>query len=114
MGTKLHEVEEADLLPQKYNMRTSVIRMGQKFGQLSTVRGVTKYQISPFEQKVFGGFFVKSTVNFFGCLEEISFTLDHQLCWDICPILGLKLSTTGYKGKCLESSTMKSKMSLLF
>ena len=34
-----------DLLPQKYNMRTSVIRMGQKFGQLSTVRGVTKYQI---------------------------------------------------------------------
>ena len=42
---------------------TSLIRCGQKFGQLATIRGVTKYQISPFEQKVFGGFFVKSTVN---------------------------------------------------
>ena len=42
---------------------TSLIRCGSKFGQLATIRGVTKYQISPFEQKVFGGFFVKSTVN---------------------------------------------------
>merc|ERR1712080_151984 len=57
-------LEFADTFTSKiFNMRTSLIRFGQKFGQLATIRGVTKYQISPFEQKVFGGFFVKSTVN---------------------------------------------------
>merc|ERR1712024_239824 len=53
----------SDHIYSNTTMKTSAIRMGMKFGQMSTIRGVTKYQISPFEQKVFGGFFVKSTVN---------------------------------------------------
>jgi len=36
-------------------MRTSLARLGQGFGQLATIRGTTKYHLSPFEQKAFAG-----------------------------------------------------------
>merc|ERR1711879_221906 len=41
-------------------MRTSLVRLGKGFGQLPLtggvgIRGVTKYHLSPFEQKAFAG-----------------------------------------------------------
>ena len=36
-------------------MRTSVIALGKGFGNLAKVRGITKYHLSPFEQRAMGG-----------------------------------------------------------
>ena len=37
-------------------MRTSLVKFGKGFGSLGvTVRGTTKYHLSPFEQKAFAG-----------------------------------------------------------
>ena len=42
----------------KFTMRTSLARLGLGFGNLGvTVRGTTKYHISPLEQKAFAGAF---------------------------------------------------------
>ena len=44
--------------PLKFTMRTSLARLGLGFGNLGvTVRGTTKYHISPLEQKAFAGAF---------------------------------------------------------
>ena len=50
-------------------MRTSLIRLGKGFGQLPLtggvgIRGVTKYHLSPFEQKAFAGFLTTAPLNF--------------------------------------------------
>merc|ERR1712113_1032271 len=44
-------------------MRTSIARLGGKFGQLATIRGTTKYHLSPFEQKAFAGAITKGIPN---------------------------------------------------
>ena len=36
-------------------MRVSSIRRGLEFGKLATIRGQTKYHLSPFEQRAFAG-----------------------------------------------------------
>ena len=51
-------------------MRTSLIRLGKGFGQLPLtggvgIRGVTKYHLSPFEQKAFAGVLTTGIPNFF-------------------------------------------------
>merc|ERR1711931_536988 len=38
-----------------FRMRTSVIALGKGFGNLAKVRGITKYHLSPFEQRAMGG-----------------------------------------------------------
>ena len=44
--------------PLEFTMRTSLARLGLGFGNLGvTVRGTTKYHISPLEQKAFAGAF---------------------------------------------------------
>ena len=43
-------------------MRTSLARLGLGFGNLGvTIRGTTKYHISPLEQKAFAGAFSQGT-----------------------------------------------------
>ena len=45
-------------------MRTSVARLGLGFGKLGvTVRGTTKYHISPIEQRAFAGAFAQGLPN---------------------------------------------------
>jgi ubiquinol-cytochrome c reductase subunit 8 len=44
-------------------MRTSLIRASKGFGQLATIRGTTKYHLSPFEQKAFAGVITKGIPN---------------------------------------------------
>ena len=44
-------------------MRTSLIQYGRAFGKLQTIRGITKYQLSPLEQKAFAGAIVKGLPN---------------------------------------------------
>jgi hypothetical protein len=44
-------------------MRTSVARLAKGFGQLATIRGTTKYQISPFEQRALAGIISKGIPN---------------------------------------------------
>lgn len=51
-------------------MRTSVVRRGLGFGALGvTIRGTTKYHISPLEQKAFAGAFSQGNVNSFPLLS---------------------------------------------
>ena len=45
------------------NMKTSVARLAKGFGQLATVRGTTRYHISPFEQRAFAGMISKGIPN---------------------------------------------------
>ena len=40
---------------ERLKMRVSSIRRGLEFGKLATVRGQTKYHLSPFEQRAFAG-----------------------------------------------------------
>merc|ERR1739848_929786 len=47
------------------NMRTSLIQYGRGFGKLQTIRGVTKYQLSPLKQKSFAGAIAKGLPNTF-------------------------------------------------
>ena len=59
-----------DLSPKSFKMRTSLIRLGKGFGQLPLsggvgIRGVTKYHLSPFEQKAFAGVIKNGIPNFF-------------------------------------------------
>ena len=45
-------------------MRTSLVSLGKGFGQLGvTIRGTTKYHLSPFEQNAFAGFFTTGVPN---------------------------------------------------
>ena len=44
-------------------MKTSVARLAKGFGQLATVRGTTRYHISPFEQRAFAGMISKGIPN---------------------------------------------------
>merc|ERR1712141_929186 len=44
-------------------MRTSLVTLGKKWGGLATIRGTTKYHISPFEQKAFAGLISKGFPN---------------------------------------------------
>merc|ERR1712062_129335 len=50
MGKKSRQLESL-----KVKMRTSLIRLGEGFGQLATVRGQTRYHLSPFEQRATAG-----------------------------------------------------------
>ena len=44
-------------------MRTSLARLGLGFGQLGvTIRGTTKYHISPLEQRAFAGAFSQGRI----------------------------------------------------
>merc|ERR1711936_942074 len=59
-----------DKLDISLTMRTSLIRLGKGFGQLPLtggvgIRGVTKYHLSPFEQKAFAGIISNGIPNFF-------------------------------------------------
>ena len=55
-------------------MRTSVVRRGLGFGALGvTIRGTTKYHISPLEQKAFAGAFSQGNVQFFPLYHSIKF-----------------------------------------
>merc|ERR1711936_447244 len=47
----------------KFKMKTSLARLGKGFGQLATVRGQTRYHLSPFEQKALAGIFSKGIPN---------------------------------------------------
>ena len=44
-------------------MKLSLARLAKGFGQLATVRGTTKYHISPFEQRAFAGAITKGIPN---------------------------------------------------
>ena len=44
-------------------MKLSLARLSKGFGQLATVRGTTKYHISPFEQRAFAGAITKGIPN---------------------------------------------------
>ena len=53
-----------DLTSINLTMRTSLARLGLGFGNLGvTVRGTTKYHISPLEQKAFAGAFSQGLPN---------------------------------------------------
>merc|ERR1712038_1392449 len=62
------DISSFDLSSKQSTMRASVIRLAKGFGELPLtggvgVRGVTKYSISPFEQKAFAGFIGKGVPN---------------------------------------------------
>merc|ERR1711874_617424 len=65
MGTtKLHCLKLHFKRISKHRMRTSLVSLGKGFGQLGvTIRGTTKYHLSPFEQKAFAGFFTTGVPN---------------------------------------------------
>ena len=44
-------------------MKLTAARLAHGFGQLATVRGTTRYHISPFEQKAFAGLITKGIPN---------------------------------------------------
>ena len=46
-------------------MRTSVARLGKKWGELAVIRGTTKYHLSPFEQRAFAGAISRGVPNAF-------------------------------------------------
>jgi len=56
-------------------MRTSLAHLGKGFGQLGvTVRGTTKYHISPFEQRAFAGAFSNGLPNTLWRIRSSFFT----------------------------------------
>merc|ERR1711992_235748 len=73
MGTSINPVRHLDvvvrpLLEVVREMRATAIRLAKGFGELPLtggvgVRGVTKYSLSPFEQKAFAGFLGKGIPN---------------------------------------------------
>jgi len=46
-------------------MRLSALRLGGKWGELDHYSGVTRYQLSPFEQRAFAGAVSKGLPNIF-------------------------------------------------
>jgi hypothetical protein len=44
-------------------MKLTVARLAHGFGNLATIRGTTKYHISPFEQRAFAGMITKGIPN---------------------------------------------------
>ena len=60
-------------------MRTSLARLGLGFGQLGvTIRGTTKYHISPLEQRAFAGAFSQGKA-FIHCSHIIPVYICHHL-----------------------------------
>jgi len=57
-------------------MRTSLSRLGKGFGNLGvTIRGTTKYHLSPFEQKAFAGVFSTGIPNTLWRIRRSIFTV---------------------------------------
>ena len=57
-------------------MRTSLARLGKGFGQLGvTVRGTTKYHLSPMEQKAFAGAISSGVPNTLWRIRRSMFTV---------------------------------------
>ncbi len=55
-------------------MRTSLARMGMTFGNLGvTIRGTTKYHLSPFEQRAFAGAISHGLPNIFWRIRQSIF-----------------------------------------